>query len=96
MMLLKYCNQYASKFGKLTGGHRTEKDPFSFHSQRREMPKNVKITVQLHSFHILARLCSKSFKVGFSGMWTEKSQMYNQDVEKVEEPEIELPTCIGS
>ena len=25
-------------------------------------PKNVQITVQLHSFHILARLCSKSFK----------------------------------
>ena len=29
-------------------------------------PKNVQTTVQLHSFHILARLCSKSFKLHFS------------------------------
>ena len=29
-------------------------------------PKNVQTTVQLGSFHILARLCSKSFKLGFS------------------------------
>ena len=34
------------------------------------MPKNVQITVQLHSFHMLARLCSKSFKLGFSSPWT--------------------------
>ena len=66
MMLLKCCNQYASKFGELRGGHRSEKGSFSFQSQRREMPKNVQITVQLHSFHILARLCSKSCKLGFS------------------------------
>ena len=30
-------------------------------SQRRAMPKNVQTTVQLCSFHMLARLCSKSF-----------------------------------
>ena len=40
----------------------------SFHSQRRAMPKNVQITVQLCSFHMLARLCSKSFKLGFSSL----------------------------
>ena len=28
---------------------------FSFQSQRKAMPKNVPITVQLHSFHLLAR-----------------------------------------
>ena len=39
---------------------------FSFQSQKRTMPKNVQTTVQLHSFHMLARLCSKSFKLGFS------------------------------
>ena len=32
MMLLKYCTQYASKFGKLSSGHRTGKDQFSFQS----------------------------------------------------------------
>ena len=29
------------------------------------MPKNVPNTVQLHSFHMRVRLCSKSFKLGF-------------------------------
>ena len=26
----------------------------------------------MHSFHLLARLCSKSFKLGFSSMWTSR------------------------
>ena len=30
--------------------------------------KNVQITVQLFSFHMLARLCSTSFELGFSSM----------------------------
>ena len=38
MMLLKWCTQYASKFGKLSSGHRTE--TVSFHSNPRE--NNVK------------------------------------------------------
>jgi len=55
MMLLKYCTKYASKFGKLSSGHRTGKGQFSFKSQRKAMPKNVQTTAQLHSFHILAK-----------------------------------------
>ena len=39
------------KFGKLSTGHRTGKDPFSFQSQWKAMPKNVQTAVQLHSFH---------------------------------------------
>ena len=57
MMLLKCCTQKsvadASKFGKLSSGHRTGKGRFSFQSQRRTMPKNVSTTVQLYSFHML-------------------------------------------
>ena len=34
----------------------------SFHSKRRAMQKNVQTTIQLYSSHMLARLCSKSFK----------------------------------
>ena len=41
---------------------------FSLQSQRKAMPKNVQTIVQLHSFHMLVRLCSKSFKLGFGGM----------------------------
>ena len=75
MMLWKCCTEYASKFGKLISGHRTGKGQFSFQSQRRAMPKNVQTTTQLQSFHMLARSCSKSFKLGFSSMWTSKSDV---------------------
>ena len=30
------------------------------------MPKNVQTTTQLYSFHMLARYCSKTFKLGFN------------------------------
>ena len=52
---VKVCTQYASKFGKLSSGHRTGKGQFSFQSQRKTMPKNVQTTIQLCSFHMLAR-----------------------------------------
>ena len=66
MMLLKCCTHYASKFEKLSSGYRTGKGQFSFQSQRKAMPKNVQTTAQWHSFHMPARLHSKSFKLGFS------------------------------
>ena len=49
------------------------------------MPKNVQTTIQLHSFHMLARLCSKSFKLGFSSTWTKNFQMFNLGWEKADE-----------
>ena len=70
-MLLKCCNQYVSKFGKLSSGHRTGKGQFSFQSQRKAMPKNVQTTSQLHSSHILTSSCSKSFKLSFNSTRTE-------------------------
>ena len=47
--------QYASKFGKLSSGHRTGKGQFSLPSQRKAMPKNAQTTAQLHSSHRLAK-----------------------------------------
>ena len=58
--------QHVSKFGKLSSGHRTGKGQFSLQSQGKAMTKNVQTTAQLHSFHMLAKLCSKSFKLCFS------------------------------
>ena len=49
------CTQYASKFGKLSSGHRTGKGQFSFQSLRKVMPKNVQMTAQLHSSHRLVK-----------------------------------------
>ena len=48
--------QYASKFGKLSSGHRTGKGLFSFQSQRKAMPKNARTTTHLHSSHMLANV----------------------------------------
>ena len=45
----------ASKFGKLSSGHRTGKGQFSFQSQRKAMPKNAQTTAQLHSSHTLVK-----------------------------------------
>ena len=70
MMLWKCCTQYASKFGKLSSGHRTGKGQFSFQSQRNAMPKNAQTTTQLHSSHMLLKQCSKFSKPGFSSTWT--------------------------
>ena len=47
--------QYASKFGKLSSGHRTRKGQFAFQSQRKAMTKNVQTTTQLHSSHTLVK-----------------------------------------
>ena len=95
-MLLKCCTQYVSKFGKLSSGHRTGKGQFLSQSQRKAMPKSAQTTVLLRSFHMLARLCSKSFKLGFNSTWIENFQMYKLSLEKAEEPKIKLPTFVGS
>ena len=48
-------NFAASKFGKLSSGHRTGKGQFSFQSQRKAMPKNAQTTAQLYSSHTLVK-----------------------------------------
>ena len=95
-MLWKCCTQYASRFGKLSSGHRTGKGQFSFQSQRKAMPKNAQTTAQLHSSHTLAKWCSKFSKPVFSGIWIENFQMFKLDLEKTEGSEIKLPTSVGS
>ena len=44
------------QFGKLSGGHRTEKGQFSFQPQRKEMPKNAEnyhtIALISHCIHL--------------------------------------------
>ena len=52
---VKVLHLYASKFGKLSSGHRTGKGQFSFQSQRKAMPKNAQTTAKLHSSHMLAK-----------------------------------------
>ena len=68
MMLLMCCIEYVSKFGKLSSDHKTGKGQFSFQSQRKSMAKNVQANIKLHLFHMLAKKCSMSFKLGFNSM----------------------------
>ena len=96
MMLWKCCTQNASKFGKLSSGHRIGKGQFSFQSQRKATPKNAQTTAQLHSSHTLVKECSKFSKPGFSNTWAVNFQMFKLVLNKAEEPEIKLPTSARS
>ena len=92
MMLWKCCTQNASKFGKLSSSHRPGKGQFSFQFQRKAMPKNDQTTAQLHSSDMLVKFS----KPGFNNTWTMNFQMFKLVLEKAEEPEIKLPTTVGS
>ena len=52
---VKVLHSICQQFGKLISHHRTGKGQFSFQSQRKALPKNVKTTEQLHSSHTLAK-----------------------------------------
>ena len=64
MMLSKCCTHYASKSGKLSSGHRTEKGQFSFQSQRRAIPKNVQTIVALisHANKVILKIFQASLQ----------------------------------
>ena len=87
-MLLK-CTQYASKFGKLSSGHRTGKVQFSFQSQRKAMPKKDQTTTQLHSSHML-----KILQARLQQYVNWELPDVQGEFRKEEEPEIKLPTPV--
>ena len=70
------------------------KGQFSFQSQRKAMPKNVQITGQLHSFH--SKVVLKILQAKFQQYMNQELQIYKLNLEKSEEPEIKLPTFVGS
>ena len=59
-MLWKCCAQYASKFGKLSSGHRTGRGRFSFQSQRRATSKKCSnyctIALILHASKVMLKI----------------------------------------
>ena len=87
MMLWKCCTQCASKFGKLSSGHRVEKVSFHSNPKERQCKRIYKLP---HNYtHLISRQ-------GFSSMWIENFQMFKLDLEKAEEPEIKLPPSVGA
>ena len=94
MMLWKCCTQYASKFGKLSSGHRTGKGQFSF-----RLKGNAK---EYSNYHTIA-LISHTRKVTSKILQDRLQQYVNHELpdvqaglEKAVEPEIKLPTSAGS
>ena len=91
-MLWKFYTQYASKFGKFSSDHRTGKGQFLFQSQRKAMKKECSnyhtIALTLHTSKVMLKILQASL------------QQYMKhdilDLEKAEEPEIKLPTSVGS
>ena len=74
-----------------------EKVSFHFNPKEGQCQRMLKLLVQLLcSFWMLVRSCSKSFKLGFSRMWTENFEMYKLGFKEAEEQEITLSTFVGS
>ena len=69
--------QYASKFGKLSSGHRTGKGQFSFQSQKKAMPKKC------CNYHTIA-LISHASKVMFKILQARLQQYVNHEVSDVQ------------
>ena len=86
-MLLKCCTQYANKVKKLSSGHRTGKDQYSFQSKERQCQRMLEL------LHIA--LISHASKVMLKILQAKVQQYVNHelpdiqaDLEKTEEPEI--------
>ena len=90
MMLRKCCTQYASKFVKLSSGHRTGKGQFSFQSQRKGNAK------ECSNYHTIA-LISHASKVMLKILQARLQQYMNHELldvqagfTKAKESEIKL------
>ena len=94
MMLWKCCTQYASKFGKLSSGHR-KRSVFILIPKKgsaKECSNYRTIALILHASKVMLKI----LQAGFSNTWTVNVQMFKLDLENAEEPEIKLPTSLGS
>ena len=94
MMLLKCCTPCASKFRKQQWPQDWKRSvfiPIPKKGNAKECSNYCTIALISH-----ASKCSKFSKPGFSNMWTVNFQMFKLVLEKAEEPEIKLPTSVGS
>ena len=94
-MLWKCCTQYANKFGKLSSGHRTGKGWFSFQSKKGNAKEcsNYDITALIsHTSKVMLKILQARFQEHVN----QELPAFKLDLEKAEEPEIKLPTSIGS
>ena len=94
MILWKCCTQYASKFEKLSSGHRTGTGQFSFHFPKKG---NAKECSNYHTIALISHASEVMLKILQARLQQDASyQMFKLVLEKAEEPEIKLPTSVGS
>ena len=84
-----------AKLGNFSIGHRTRKGHFSFQYQRKAIPKNVQTTTFALISHA-SKVMLKILPVRLQQYITVNFQTFKLDLEKAEEPEVKLPTSIGS
>ena len=89
-MLVKHCTQHVSKFGKVSSGHRTGK--ISFHFNAKECSDYHTITLISHASKVMLKILQARLQQ-YVNCELPDVQI---DLEKAEEPEINLPTFSGS
>ena len=98
-MLWKCCTQYASKFGKRRSGHRTEKGQFLLQSQKKGNAKECSNAQNECTIAVISHASKVMLKI----LQMRLQQYVNCELpgvqvnfERAEEPEIKLPTSVGS
>ena len=66
----------------------------SFHSSHKE--GQCQRMFNFRTIVLISEACKVMLKPGFGTRWTKNFQMYKLGLERVEEPEIKLPTFAGS
>ena len=93
---VKVLHSICHKFGKFNSGHRTGKGQFSCQSERKA---NAKEGSNYHTIALISHtseVMHKILQARLQQYMTENFQIFKLDLEKAEEPEIKLPTSIGS
>ena len=94
MMLLKCCTQHASKFGKFSSGHRTF--PVFIPIPKKGNAKECSNYCTIAFIPYTSKIMLKILQARPQQYVTVNFQLFKMDLVKAEEPEIKLPTSIGS
>ena len=95
MVLLTCCTQYASKFGKLSSGHKTGEGvffPIPKKANAKECSNYCMSVLISHASRVMLKILQFRLQQSVNPDF----QMYKLDLEKAEEEEIKLPTFTGT
>ena len=96
-MLWKCCTQYASKFGKLSSGHRPQDwkrsvfIPIPKKGNAKEGSNYRTIALISHASKVMLKILQARLQ-----QYVSNFQMFKLALEKAEEPEVKLPSSVGS